>query len=73
MVLKFRESWLSWQWQPPTGEGLRVRMEIQMKYINTLTIALLLGSLLALSACNTIQGVGEDIKQGGQALDRAVK
>lgn len=50
-----------------------MHMEIQMKYINTLAIALLLGSLLALSACNTIQGVGEDIKQGGQALDRAVK
>jgi predicted small secreted protein len=28
---------------------------------------------LALSACNTIQGVGADIQEGGQALDRAVK
>lgn len=33
---------------------------------------LLLGSLSALTACNTIQGVGEDIKEGGAAIDRAV-
>lgn len=28
---------------------------------------------LLLTACNTLQGMGEDMKQGGQALDRAVK
>lgn len=43
-----------------------------MKKILTLTFALLL-PLLALSACNTIQGVGQDIKDGGAAIDRAVK
>jgi predicted small secreted protein len=30
---------------------------------------LMLGTL---TACNTIQGVGEDIKEGGAAIDRAV-
>lgn len=43
-----------------------------MKKILTLTLTLLL-PLLALSACNTIQGVGQDIKDGGAAIDRAVK
>lgn len=38
-----------------------------------ITVALLLTCLVGLSACNTLQGVGEDLKQGGQALDRAVK
>lgn len=42
-----------------------------MKKILLLISLLLLP--LALSACNTLQGVGEDMKQGGQALDRAVK
>jgi entericidin B len=36
------------------------------------TLALLFLPLL-LTACNTLQGMGEDMKQGGQALDRAVK
>lgn len=27
---------------------------------------------LALSGCNTLQGAGEDLKEGGQALERAV-
>lgn len=42
-----------------------------MKKILLLISLLLLP--LALSACNTLQGMGEDMKQGGQALDRAVK
>ena len=28
-------------------------------------------SALALSACNTVQGVGRDIERGGQAIERA--
>ena len=38
-----------------------------------LMLAVLLLLPLGLSACNTIQGAGEDLKQGGQALDRAIK
>lgn len=30
-------------------------------------------ALLSLNACNTIQGVGKDIKEGGEALERAGK
>ena len=29
--------------------------------------------LLALAGCNTMEGVGKDIKQGGEAIERAVK
>ncbi|MDM7948160.1 entericidin A/B family lipoprotein [Hydrogenophaga sp.] len=28
---------------------------------------------LALSACNTVQGVGQDIQKGGQVLEDAAK
>ncbi len=28
---------------------------------------------LALSACNTVEGVGKDLKQGGEAIERAAK
>ena len=28
---------------------------------------------LALNGCNTMQGVGKDLKQGGEAIERAAK
>jgi entericidin B len=35
-----------------------------------LTVAApLLVSLLALSACNTVEGVGKDVKSGGKAIE----
>ncbi len=36
-------------------------------------ILLSLVAALALSACNTVEGVGKDLKQGGQAIERAAK
>lgn len=27
--------------------------------------------LLGLAACNTVQGIGKDIKKGGEAIERA--
>ena len=30
-------------------------------------------SLLSLTACNTVAGVGKDVSEGGQALQRAAK
>ena len=30
-------------------------------------------SVLALSACNTVQGIGRDIERGGQAIERAAR
>jgi predicted small secreted protein len=41
-----------------------------MKKLVLLAVLLLLPALL--SACNTIQGVGQDITAGGRAIDRAV-
>lgn len=40
------------------------------KIVSVLTI---LVSLMALSACNTVQGVGRDIERGGQAIERAAR
>ncbi len=35
-------------------------------------IIVMTGALLTLTGCNTIEGVGEDIQRGGQAIQRAV-
>ncbi len=34
--------------------------------------ALFAALLLGLAACNTIEGVGEDISEGARAIDRAI-
>ncbi len=36
-------------------------------------MALLLVTLAALSGCNTMKGLGEDIQKGGQAIEKAAK
>jgi len=41
--------------------------------MNQPVIALLLATLLALGGCNTVQGLGQDIQKGGQALEDAAK
>ena len=39
-----------------------------------LAFASLLGLLvLHLSACNTLSGIGKDLKKGGEAIERAAK
>ena len=40
------------------------------KWISAL---LVLVSLLSLSACNTVHGIGKDIERGGQAIEKAAK
>lgn len=35
-------------------------------------LAILLGVTLALTACNTIEGFGEDVAGGARAIDRAI-
>ncbi|RED18578.1 entericidin A/B family lipoprotein [Pontivivens insulae] len=35
-------------------------------------LGLIGAALLALAACNTIQGVGQDVQDGGRALENAV-
>jgi predicted small secreted protein len=47
----------------------RVFQEIEMKPL--LSILLLAATLLSLSACNTVAGVGQDLKAGGQAITNA--
>jgi predicted small secreted protein len=36
-------------------------------------VLLSLVAALVLSGCNTVQGVGKDLKQGGEAIERAGK
>ncbi|SEA55754.1 entericidin A/B family lipoprotein [Rubrimonas cliftonensis] len=35
--------------------------------------ALALAALLALSACNTVQGVGKDVQSGGEAIQQGAE
>lgn len=30
-------------------------------------------AVFALSGCNTVQGIGKDLKQGGEAIEKAAK
>ena len=34
---------------------------------------LLIGLAFTLGACNTVQGIGQDIKQAGSAIERAAR
>ena len=36
-------------------------------------IVMLMAGVLALSACNTMKGLGQDIEKGGEAIQKAVK
>jgi entericidin B len=29
--------------------------------------------MLALAACNTVEGIGKDVKKGGEAIEKAAK
>ena len=42
-----------------------------MRKINIVLLTLV--AALMLSGCNTVEGVGKDLKQGGEAIERAVK
>ncbi len=42
-----------------------------MRYI--ITLALLLSTAAILSACNTVDGVGKDLRSGGQHLSNAAE
>jgi predicted small secreted protein len=33
----------------------------------------LIACVLAVAACNTVEGVGKDIKKGGEAIEKAAK
>ncbi len=39
----------------------------------TRIVLLALIAAFVLSACNTVAGVGKDLKQGGEAIERAAK
>ncbi|HNC51406.1 MAG TPA: entericidin A/B family lipoprotein [Accumulibacter sp.] len=40
-----------------------------MSRLNLLVIV----SILSLTACNTVQGIGKDIQKGGEAVERAAR
>ncbi len=41
--------------------------------IRILSILAALAAAFALSGCNTVEGVGKDIKKGGEAIEKAAK
>ncbi len=36
-------------------------------------LALLLAALVMLAGCNTMEGLGKDIRKGGEAIEKAAK
>ncbi len=46
-------------------------METTVRKANMILLALVAAFML--SGCNTVEGVGKDLKQGGQAIERAAK
>ena len=42
-----------------------------MRKTNIVLLSML--AALVLSGCNTLQGVGKDLKQGGESIERAAK
>ena len=44
-----------------------------MKKTPLLLLLLSLGTALAVSSCNTMSGLGEDIQRGGAALERGAQ
>jgi predicted small secreted protein len=41
--------------------------------MKTLTALLIVASLLVLTGCNTVKGVGQDIQKAGSAIEGAAK
>lgn len=39
--------------------------------MKTLTLTLVVSALLALCACNTVEGFGRDMQQGGKHIEKA--
>ena len=46
-------------------------METIVRKANMILLALVAAFML--SGCNTVEGVGKDLRQGGQAIERAAK
>lgn len=42
-------------------------------YKHAMRIAALTATVLMLAACNTIEGMGEDIEQGGEEIEEAAE
>ncbi len=59
-------------WRPLTFSKKGFLMNTSIKSIKT-AVAFLVGATIiigALSACNTIEGAGQDIKSGGKAIEK---
>ena len=56
------------------GGALRGRTQAQLKGDPAMTrILIALAAALVLAGCNTVEGVGKDIKKGGEAIEKAAK
>ena len=42
-----------------------------MKNTNRVLLAMIIASIFALSACNTVEGVGKDVKKVGDKIEEA--
>ena len=44
---------------------------MRAKFKLVLTLAVLMGGVSVLSACNTMEGAGQDLQAGGRSLERS--
>ena len=44
-----------------------------MKGIAMIRFVFILLAIVALAGCNTMEGVGKDVKKGGEAIEKAAK
>ena len=56
------------------GTGVLAGMRFAHRLLKlTLTPAVTLGVLLILNACNTMHGLGQDVEQAGEAIQKSAK
>lgn len=65
-----------WQRQPRLPEDLLTSEKFfkEMKMMKKLSMSVLATFfMLTVSACSTVEGIGKDIKKGGDAIEKAAK
>ena len=46
---------------------------VKERFMKSFTALVLIASLMALSGCNTVKGVGQDLQKAGSAIEGAAK
>lgn len=50
-----------------------MKTQIARKFTAALCLALLFGSMVSLTACNTVEGAGRDVQKAGEEIEDAAQ